>query len=116
MSEIYYEVMRDYTTTVHYNVGVNNSIYHFHQQLELLYVEQGEVEVTINDKKQTITKGQLVIADSFYNHQFLHKENSISHCLIIPVQYLKKTPESLILQAFWGFGFIPTQLFRLASV
>ncbi len=90
MSEIYYEVMRDYTTTVHYNVGVNNSIYHFHQQLELLYVEQGEVEVTINDKKQTITKGQLVIADSFYNHQFIHNENAISHCLIIPVQYLKK--------------------------
>ena len=77
MSEIYYEVMRDYTTTVHYNVGVNNSIYHFHQQLELLYVEQGEVEVTINDKKQTITKGQLVIADSFYNHQFIHNENAL---------------------------------------
>ncbi len=90
MSDIYYEVIRDYTTTIHHSVGKNDSLLHFHHQLELLYIEEGEVMVIVNDEKRTLTKGQLVIIDSFDNHQYIHKEDAISRCLIIPVHYLKR--------------------------
>lgn len=90
MSEIFYEVMRDYTNTIYHNVGINNSLLHFHQHLEILYVEEGQVEVTINDTSKILTKGQVAIIDSFDNHQYTHIDNSISRCLIIPATYLKK--------------------------
>ena len=90
MSEIFYEVMRDYTTTIYHNVGVNNSLLHFHQHLEILYVEEGQVQVTINDTTKVLSKGELAIIDSFDNHQYTHIENAISRCLIIPANYLKR--------------------------
>ncbi len=90
MPDIFYEVTRDYCTSVYHSVGKNNSSFHFHQQLELLYIEKGNVDVQINDKKMTLSAGQLAICDSFDNHQYNHIDDAVSRCLIIPVQYLKK--------------------------
>lgn len=95
MSDIYYEVMRDYTTTIHYNKGLNDSTFHFHHQLELLYIESGNINVILNEERKTLKEGQLVIIDSFDNHQYIPESNAISHCLIIPVHYLKKYASSL---------------------
>ncbi|MCI5746176.1 MAG: AraC family transcriptional regulator [Erysipelotrichaceae bacterium] len=90
MAEIFYEVIRDYSANIHHEVGINNAILHFHHQLELLYIEEGNVTVTINDDTKVLTKGQVAIVDSFDNHQYIHEENAISRCLIIPVSYLKR--------------------------
>lgn len=91
MSDIFYEVMRDYTTTIHYNVGRNESMYHFHHQLELLYVEKGSVKVISNDETKEVNENQLVIIDSFDNHQYIPiGKDVVTHCLIIPVHYLRK--------------------------
>lgn len=90
MSDIYYEVSRDYTTSIYYHIGKNDCINHFHQQLELLYVEKGEVNVIINNEKKVLLSGDLVVVDSFDNHLYSHQEDSISHCLSIPIHYLKR--------------------------
>lgn len=90
MPEIFYEVTRDYSTNVYHSLGKNDSLLHFHQQLELLYVEKGEVEVRVNDVKKILTAGQLVVCDSFDNHQYTHIADAVSRCLIIPIQYLKR--------------------------
>lgn len=90
MSDIYYEVIRDYTTTIYHNVGQNDSILHFHHQLELLYVEKGEVDVVVGEEETTLSEGQLAIIDSFDNHKFTHKDGSVSRCMSIPVHFLKR--------------------------
>ena len=96
MSDIYYEVMRDYTTTIHYSVGLNNSLFHFHHQVEILYIEKGKMTVILNDEKRLLTEKQLVIIDSFDNHQYIPENKKVvSHCLIIPAHYLRKYSANL---------------------
>lgn len=90
MSDIFYEVMRDYSTDIHYSYGKNPCSLHFHHQLELLYVDCGKVTVVLNDEKRTLEEGHLAIIDSFDNHQYLPEFNTKTHCLIIPVHFLKK--------------------------
>lgn len=90
MSDIFYEVLRDYSINIYHSEGTNDCSSHFHQQLELLYVKKGEVVVKINDQVDTLTQGQLAIVDSFDNHQYTHKDGAISCCLSIPVHYLKR--------------------------
>lgn len=91
MEEILYEVSRDYESNIYYNVGRNESQLHFHQQLELLHINEGSYEVIINNTTQVLNKGDIAIADSFDNHKFTPiTEDANSTVLIIPVQFLKK--------------------------
>ena len=54
MEEILYEVSRDYTNEIYFNIGINNCFLHFHQQLELLYVLEGEVDIIIDTQGWSI--------------------------------------------------------------
>lgn len=90
MADILYEVVRDYSTSIYHSIGKNDAFLHFHHQVELLYVEKGKVDVTINDEEEILQSGELAIIDCFDNHKFIHEEGAISHSMTIPVHFLKK--------------------------
>ncbi|MBR6728117.1 MAG: AraC family transcriptional regulator [Clostridia bacterium] len=51
---------------------------HFHSHIELLLVQQGEVEVWINDAKETVQAGQLAVVPCFAPHHFESNGNTVA--------------------------------------
>lgn len=89
MNNLYYEFHRDYNNNIYCFKGINYCNKHFHQQLELLYVLEDQIEVCINNKNKILKKNQIAISDCFDNHTY-YFNNKKSMVLIIPLQYLKK--------------------------
>lgn len=88
-SELCYEIYRDFNDNLYYYRGINFCHAHFHQQLEIIYVLNGEIEVSINHKNKKLCKDQLAISDCFDTHAYRNNKEK-SFVLIIPFQYLKK--------------------------
>lgn len=95
MEEILYQVIKDYSNSIYHQFGYQDGKPHIHQQLELIFCEQGEISVIINKEEKIIKKGEIAIADCFDSHQYHHLPFSFSTLLILPVQYLKKYTEFL---------------------
>jgi len=58
--------------------------FHFHSQIELCLVEDGELEVLIDDKKRVLHKGEMSVALSFVAHAYRPVGYSRSGVLVIP--------------------------------
>ena len=61
--------------------------FHFHSQLELFFVDEGEVNVFINDKTKRISAGEMSVTLSYDAHLYKSYGASRSSLLIIP-QYM----------------------------
>ncbi|MBQ6823421.1 MAG: helix-turn-helix transcriptional regulator [Clostridia bacterium] len=57
---------------------------HFHSQIELCLVEEGAVEVWVNDRHRIMKKGEFSVALSYDAHGYLGKEEGKACFLIIP--------------------------------
>lgn len=57
---------------------------HFHSQIELYFVDEGEMEVFVNDKRRVLKAGEFSIAMSYTPHSYKTPSHSRSHVLIIP--------------------------------
>lgn len=57
---------------------------HFHSQIELYFVDDGEMEAIVNDKRRLLTKGQMSVALSYDAHAYRTPEYSKSSTFIIP--------------------------------
>ena len=58
--------------------------FHFHSQIELCLIEDGALEVLIDNKKRVLQKGEMSVALSFVAHAYKPVEYSKSSVLIIP--------------------------------
>ena len=58
--------------------------FHFHSQIELYFVDDGEMEVVVGNHQRTLTKGQMSVAFSFDPHAYKTSHQSRSSVLIIP--------------------------------
>lgn len=58
--------------------------FHFHSQIELCYVTEGEVDVLVNDRMKRLKKGELSIALAYDTHRYLPAENSRFLVLVLP--------------------------------
>lgn len=58
--------------------------YHWHKEVELIYVMGGEVNVTINNSARTLCTDEFVLINSVENHR-LSAENA--KCLILDISY-----------------------------
>lgn len=83
-----YELTRDNVNEIYINCGKNVCSPHFHQQPELVFVEEGKLTVTINNKTQILTKNQFAVADSFDIHSYHGSKDYSSTVLLIPHHYL----------------------------
>lgn len=58
--------------------------FHFHSQLEIFFVDEGEVNVFINDKTKCLKAGEISVTLSYDAHLYKSLGNSRSSLLIIP--------------------------------
>lgn len=58
--------------------------FHFHSQIELYFVDEGEMEVVVGDRRRTLHGGQMSVALSYDPHAYKTPEHSRSSVLIIP--------------------------------
>lgn len=61
---------------------------HFHNQVEVLAVRRGAVNVTVNGISRLLTAGHAAIADSYAVHAWAPEPRSEGVVLIVPTQYL----------------------------
>ncbi|MBQ8295694.1 MAG: helix-turn-helix transcriptional regulator [Clostridia bacterium] len=62
---------------------------HFHRNLEIFILRQGEFSVTLNERQRIVTSGTVVIFDSYEIHGYdARKEMQTESCvLVIPYEY-----------------------------
>ena len=58
--------------------------FHFHSQIELYFVDEGEMEVVVGDQQRTLTGGQMSVALSYDAHAYKTPNASHSSVLIVP--------------------------------
>lgn len=64
---------------------------HAHQEIELLYVTEGRVQVIVEGETTRLQKGGMIVVNSFQRHSFAAEENTlITHFVIDYVALLEK--------------------------
>ena len=62
----------------------DNGHIHFHSQIELCIVDEGEMDILLNDKKKTLKKGEMCISLSYDAHVYNPVKYSKSTVIVIP--------------------------------
>jgi len=73
-NKLYY---KDYTN--------DKGLFHFHSQIELYMITDGEMEVCVNSSRKLLQKGEMSVALSYDAHAYRTPESSKSSVLIIPL-------------------------------
>ena len=66
------------------DVKNDSGVLHFHSQIELYFITDGEMEVSVNNKRRILKKGEMSVALSFNAHSYKTLEYSRSSYFIIP--------------------------------
>lgn len=78
-------IKREQQNNVFYKEYKNDAgIFHFHSQIELYFVDDGEMEVIVNSNRRILKKGEMSVALSYDAHAYKTPEYSRSSVLIIP--------------------------------
>lgn len=64
----------------------DEGIFHFHSQIELYFVDEGEMEVTVGNLSKKLSSGEMSVALSFVPHGYFTPQSSSSGALIIPTR------------------------------
>ena len=76
---------RERNNNLFYNEWENdNGPFHFHSQIELYFVDDGEMEVTVGNLSKKLYAGEMSVALSFVPHGYYTPKSSTSGALIIP--------------------------------
>lgn len=62
----------------------DKGICHFHSQIELYFVDDGQMEAVVNGSKRLLSKGEMSVALSYDSHAYRTPEASRSSVLIVP--------------------------------
>ena len=62
----------------------DKGVFQFHSQIELYFIDEGEMEVWLNDKYIILRAGEMSVALSYDAHAYKTPESSRSSVLIIP--------------------------------
>lgn len=66
------------------DVKNDKGVVHFHSQIELYFITDGEMEVFVNGQRKILRKGEMSVALSFNAHGYKTPDYSRSSYLIIP--------------------------------
>ena len=87
MNSVYFESKRDSDDLFYIEKKVNDCYHaHFHSNIEVLYVLEGEIDVTVNDHCRTLKAGAMAISNSFDVHSYNTKKVSKTIFMVIPAE------------------------------
>lgn len=85
-----FEIQREKSNVIDIFERNNDSVCpHFHSNIELCYVLEGEMSITINGNTKKLCADELSIALSYDIHTYNTENTSKSIVLIVPVEYIK---------------------------
>ena len=80
-----FAIGREKYDQIYYHEYKNDYCYpHFHSHIELYFVTDGEMEITINNRRRILKKDELGVSLSFDTHQYKTPKASASKVFIIP--------------------------------
>lgn len=86
---VYFEAFRDRDNRIHISKMQNRSFSaHFHSNIEVMYVERGELDVSIAGEKRILTKGSVAVAESYAVHSVSVNADSLVRIAIIPLIHI----------------------------
>ena len=96
---------REHNNTLYYNSCKNDSgVFHFHSQIELYFVDEGEMEVLINDRRRVLKAGEMSVALSFVPHGYATPRSSKSTYIVIPTymcnEFVAETKDKVVENPF----------------
>ena len=78
--------------------------FHFHSQIELYFVDEGEMDVTVGNLSRRLCAGEMSVALSFVPHGYANPRSSASGALIIPTrmceEFVNETKEKRVKNPF----------------
>lgn len=82
-----YEAYRDLSNKTLISENLNNEYpKHFHRNLEMIYVKNGEMNAVVNGNEYVIGKNEIVFVPSFYMHEFSTSKFSDTIVFLIPYE------------------------------
>lgn len=69
-------------------VGNNTCLPHFHGNLEIVYVTEGEMKATLNGRQTRVLANEALLVPSYTVHQFQTDQHSDTLLLIVPLDYI----------------------------
>lgn len=82
-----FEILRDQDCDLFQRVSVNKSFgAHFHSNIEIIYVLDGEIEVSVGSRQALLGAGSIAVSDSYDIHAYRTPEYSRIRVLIIPIE------------------------------
>jgi len=83
----FFEVSREQDKQISLELKYNDSCHpHFHSNIEIVYVIDGQIDININGHNKTLKKGWISIANSYDIHAYTNAVNSRSFVMIIPME------------------------------
>ncbi len=81
-----FNITRERNNHLFYKEYTNDKcIFQFHSQIELYFVDDGEMEFIVNNHRRTLQAGEMSVALSYDSHAYKTPEYSKSSVLIIPI-------------------------------
>ncbi len=68
---------------------------HFHSQIEIQLIDEGEVEVWVNDQYSLMKPGEVAVAFSYDAHSYRTPKSAKVTCMIIPADYFGEVLPSI---------------------
>ena len=85
--QAYFEVKREKDSDIYATEQINdNTPPHFHSHIEVIYVTEGEITVTINGNTSTLKKGDISAAINYDIHTYSTEKFSKSIVLLVPCE------------------------------
>lgn len=82
----------------------DKGVFQFHSQIELYFVDEGEMEVIINSHRRVLKKGEMSVALSYDAHAYKTPVSSRSSIFIIPTylceEFIKATKDKRVTNPF----------------
>ena len=86
---------RESNNTLFFKEWTNDSgVFQFHSQIELYFIDEGEMEVTVEDQCRLLRGGEMSVALSYTPHGYRTPERSASSALIIPTYLCEEFVEA----------------------
>lgn len=100
----FYEKQRELIDQLYISEGQNFCQPHFHRHIELLYVLESGLLVTVNKEMRLMNAGEVAIMDSFDLHGYPNPKQLKSISIVIPVafcsEYKKRTKHLMLSSNF----------------
>ena len=118
--EGYFEVFRDLNFSMHLATEVNNNFAaHYHSNIEIIFVVEGEIDISVGEHTALLKAGELSVADSYDCHCYSTKEYSKIKVLIVPLEmvgsFARLSEQKTFCSPFCRDGAVNAEIFRMIT-